>query len=59
MICAHVKRRVDFQELEEFCFKFALNHMTAVIQTENFAKLDEKTIKTFVIKAANAGAFKT
>lgn len=50
---------VDFQELEEFCFKFALNHMTAVIQTENFAKLDAKTMKAFITKAAKAGIFKT
>lgn len=49
----------NFQELEDFCFKFALNHMTAVIQSENFAKLDEKTVKIFVIKAAQAGIFKT
>ncbi|XP_015183789.1 PREDICTED: RCC1 and BTB domain-containing protein 1-like isoform X2 [Polistes dominula] len=47
------------QELEDFCFKFALNHMTAVIQTTNFAKLDETTVKTFIIKAAQSGAFKT
>lgn len=33
--------------------------MTAVIQTPNFAKLDEVTVKTFIIKAAQAGAFKT
>jgi len=49
----------NFQELEEFCFKFALNHMTDVTQTENFAKLDENTVKTFIIKAAKAGAFRT
>ncbi|XP_001600404.1 RCC1 and BTB domain-containing protein 1 [Nasonia vitripennis] len=47
------------KELEDFCFKFALNHMTAVIQTPNFAKLDESIIKTFIVKAAQAGAFKT
>ncbi|KAL0104985.1 hypothetical protein PUN28_016549 [Cardiocondyla obscurior] len=47
------------EELEEFCFKFALNHMTAVTQTENFAKLDENTVKTFIIKAGKAGVFKT
>ncbi|KAI4497020.1 hypothetical protein M0802_007766 [Mischocyttarus mexicanus] len=47
------------EELEEFCFKFALNHMTAVIQTPDFAKLDETTVKTFVVKAAKSGAFKT
>ncbi|XP_035730999.1 RCC1 and BTB domain-containing protein 1-like isoform X1 [Vespa mandarinia] len=49
----------NIQELEEFCFKFALNHMTAVIQTSNFGTLDEETVKTFIIKAARAGAFKT
>ncbi|CAD6229421.1 GSCOCG00006584001-RA-CDS [Cotesia congregata] len=46
-------------ELEDFCFKFALNHMTAVIQTSHFSKLDEATLKTFITKAAHAGAFKT
>ncbi|XP_043798332.1 RCC1 and BTB domain-containing protein 1-like isoform X1 [Apis laboriosa] len=47
------------KELEEYCFKFALNHMTAVVQTADFAKLDESIVKTFIIKAAQAGAFKT
>ncbi|CAL7941035.1 unnamed protein product [Xylocopa violacea] len=47
------------KELEECCFKFALNHMTAVIQTANFAKLDENVVKTFIFNAATAGAFKT
>ncbi|XP_011298019.1 RCC1 and BTB domain-containing protein 1-like [Fopius arisanus] len=47
------------QELEDFCFKFALNHMTAVTQTAHFGKLDEATLKTFIAKAAHAGAFKT
>ncbi|XP_074111220.1 RCC1 and BTB domain-containing protein 1 [Cotesia typhae] len=47
------------KELEDFCFKFALNHMTAVIQTSHFSKLDEATLKTFITKAAHAGAFKT
>ncbi|XP_012274821.1 RCC1 and BTB domain-containing protein 1 [Orussus abietinus] len=47
------------QELEDFCFKFVLNHMTAVIQTATFAKLDASVVKNFIIKAAQAGAFKT
>ncbi|XP_043461516.1 RCC1 and BTB domain-containing protein 1-like isoform X1 [Leptopilina heterotoma] len=47
------------KELEDFCFKFALNHMTAVVQTPQFSKLDEATVKTFIIKAAQAAAFKT
>jgi len=47
------------QELEDFCFKFSLNHMTAVTQTEAFAKLDEGTVKDFITKAAQNGAFKS
>ena len=47
------------EELEEFCFRFSLNHMTAVAQTEAFAKLDELTLKDFIIKAAVHGAFKS
>ena len=37
--------------MEDFCFKFSLNHMTAVTQTEAFAKLDEGTVKDFIMKA--------
>lgn len=33
--------------------------MTEVTQTEDFAKLKDNTIKTFIIKAAKAGAFRT
>lgn len=33
--------------------------MTAVVQTEDFAKLDENIMKTFIVKAAQAGIFKT
>ncbi|BES95734.1 Hypothetical protein chromosome condensation (RCC1) and BTB (POZ) domain containing protein [Nesidiocoris tenuis] len=47
------------KELEEFCFRFALNHMTDVVQSRGFASLDETTIKNFITKAAKAGAFKT
>jgi hypothetical protein len=38
------------KELEDFCFKFSLNHMTAVTQTEAFSKLDEGTVKDFIMK---------
>lgn len=47
-----------FQELEEFCFRFALNHMTAVTQTQAFSHLDESVLKEFIRKAAMSGAFK-
>ena len=45
--------------MEDFCFKFSLNHMTSVTQTEAFAKLDEGTVKDFIMKAAQSGAFKS
>ncbi|XP_018392854.1 PREDICTED: RCC1 and BTB domain-containing protein 1-like [Cyphomyrmex costatus] len=47
------------EDLEEFCFKFAMNHLTTVVQTEYFDKLDETVLKTFIIKAAIAGGFRT
>ena len=46
------------QELEDFCFKFAVNHMTAVVQTDAFHNLDEVYLKEFLNKAAQWGAFK-
>ncbi|KAK7864423.1 hypothetical protein R5R35_000463 [Gryllus longicercus] len=52
---------IEYQakELEEFCFKFFLNHMTAIIQSEGFSSLDEQTVKDFIRKAAKCGAFKS
>nr|XP_031850184.1 RCC1 and BTB domain-containing protein 1-like isoform X1 [Nomia melanderi] len=49
----------NIKAIEESCFKFALNHMTAVIETPSFAELNETIVKAFIIKAAKAGAFKT
>jgi len=49
----------EAKELEEFCFKFSLNHMTAIIETEGFTSLDEQTVKGFIRKAAKFGAFKS
>lgn len=48
----------EAKELEEFCFRFAMNHLTAVVQTETFGKLDEPSLKNFIRKAAIYGAFK-
>ena len=48
----------SFQELEEFCFRFALNHMTAVTQTKAFSDLDPAILKEFIRKAGQAGAFR-
>ena len=47
------------KDLEDFCFRFSLNHMTAVTQTEAFSGLDERILKDFITKAALHGAFKS
>ncbi|XP_023712816.2 RCC1 and BTB domain-containing protein 1 [Cryptotermes secundus] len=49
----------EAKELEEYCFKFSLNHMTAIIQTEGFTSLEEPIVKDFIRKAAKFGAFKS
>ena len=47
-----------FQELQDFCFRFGMNHLTAVTQTEAFSKLDKSVMETFIVRAAQNGAFK-
>ncbi|KAM8974940.1 RCC1 and BTB domain-containing protein 2 [Pelodytes ibericus] len=48
----------DAQDLEEFCFRFCINHMTVVTQTDAFAEMDSDLLKNFINKASRAGAFK-
>uniref|UniRef100_A0A1B6FAI1 BTB domain-containing protein n=1 Tax=Cuerna arida TaxID=1464854 RepID=A0A1B6FAI1_9HEMI len=45
--------------LEEFCFKFSLNHMTAVILSSGYSELDDVIAKNFIREAAKSGAFKS
>ena len=45
-------------DLENYCFYFAINHLTAVTNTEAFRQLDDVTLKDFLINAAKHGAFK-
>ena len=49
---------LSLQELQDFCFRFAMNHMTAITQTEAFTNLDENVLKSFIVRAAQNGAFK-
>lgn len=51
--------RYNASDLEEFCFRFSLNHMTAVTQTEGFSMLDDKAVKDFIARAAKEGVFKS
>lgn len=46
------------QDLEEFCFKFCVNHLTAVTQTQAFTGMDHDLLKNFINKASRYGAFK-
>ncbi|XP_022652162.1 RCC1 and BTB domain-containing protein 1-like [Varroa destructor] len=50
--------KYEAKELEDFCFRFAMNHTTAVVQTEAFSKLDDGTLKDFIVRAAKYGAFR-
>ena len=51
--------RFNANDLEEYCFRFALNHMTAVTQTDGFNELDDKSVKDFIARAAKEGVFKS
>uniref|UniRef100_A0A673WG38 RCC1 and BTB domain containing protein 2 n=1 Tax=Salmo trutta TaxID=8032 RepID=A0A673WG38_SALTR len=50
--------KYEARDLEEFCFKFCVNHLTAVTQTQAFADMDHELLKTFISKASRYGAFK-
>ncbi|XP_019882586.2 uncharacterized protein LOC105249500 isoform X2 [Camponotus floridanus] len=47
------------KELEEFCFQFALLHMTDVVLSEDYIKLDINIKDNFIRKAAKENAFRT
>ena len=46
------------QDLEEFCFKFCVNHLTEVTQTAAFWQVDGNMLKDFICRASRCGAFK-
>lgn len=50
--------RYDAKDLEEFCFKFCVNHLTAVINTDAFWQMDGDLLKDFFGKASKCGAFR-
>uniref|UniRef100_A0A8C6URZ7 Regulator of chromosome condensation (RCC1) and BTB (POZ) domain containing protein 2 n=2 Tax=Neogobius melanostomus TaxID=47308 RepID=A0A8C6URZ7_9GOBI len=50
--------KYEARDLEEFCFKFCVNHLTAVTQTQAFADMDHDLLKNFISKASRHGAFK-
>ncbi len=46
------------QDLEEYCLRFAVHHLTAVVQSDAFSKLDESSLKQFITRVAQMGAFR-
>ncbi|CAG0899568.1 unnamed protein product [Darwinula stevensoni] len=46
------------ESLEDFCFRFCLNHLTRVVTTEAFRELDDGVSRAFFEKAARYGAFR-
>lgn len=50
--------RYDAEELEEFCFRFCINHLTQVTQTTAFWQMDGNLLKDFICRASRCGAFK-
>uniref|UniRef100_A0A4W4HJS1 BTB domain-containing protein n=1 Tax=Electrophorus electricus TaxID=8005 RepID=A0A4W4HJS1_ELEEL len=50
--------RYDAEDLEEFCFKFCVNHLTEVTQTSAFWQIDGNLLKEFIRRASRCGAFK-
>nr|CAH0100079.1 unnamed protein product [Daphnia galeata] len=50
--------KYEAQDLEEYCLRFAVHHLTAVVQTETFSKLEEATMKHFISRVARMGAFR-
>ncbi|XP_077584598.1 RCC1 and BTB domain-containing protein 1-like isoform X1 [Stigmatopora nigra] len=45
-------------DLEDFCFKFCVNHLTRVTQTDAFQQIDGDLLKDFICRAGRCGAFK-
>ncbi|KAM3861697.1 RCC1 and BTB domain-containing protein 1-like isoform 2-T2 [Diretmus argenteus] len=50
--------RYDAEDLEEFCFRFCVNHLTEVTQTTAFWQIDGNLLKDFICRASRCGAFK-
>ncbi|XP_023667236.1 RCC1 and BTB domain-containing protein 1-like isoform X2 [Paramormyrops kingsleyae] len=50
--------RYEAQDLEEFCFKYCVNHLTRVTQTEAFWQIEGDLLKEFISKVSRCGAFK-
>ncbi|CAB1329012.1 unnamed protein product, partial [Coregonus sp. 'balchen'] len=58
--CQHIKRgspcaTTQRSDLEEFCFKFCVNHLTDVTQTAAFWQIQGNLLKEFICRASRCG----
>ncbi|XP_076242589.1 RCC1 and BTB domain-containing protein 1-like isoform X2 [Calliopsis andreniformis] len=51
--------KYNAKEFEEYCLNFTLKHMTKAILSPHFFELNRSLMKTVLIRAAEAGVFKT
>ncbi|NP_001017352.2 RCC1 and BTB domain-containing protein 1 [Xenopus tropicalis] len=50
--------RYEAEDLEDFCFRFCVNHLTDVTQTDAFWQMDGMLLKDFIVKAGRSGGFR-
>uniref|UniRef100_A0A8C6UBI5 Regulator of chromosome condensation (RCC1) and BTB (POZ) domain containing protein 1 n=1 Tax=Neogobius melanostomus TaxID=47308 RepID=A0A8C6UBI5_9GOBI len=50
--------KYDAEDLEDFCFRFCVSHLTQVTQTQAFWQSDGAMLKEFISRASRCGAFK-
>lgn len=50
--------KLEARELEELCVLFAVHHLTDVVKTDAYLKLDDGSAKALIREAANRGAFR-
>ncbi|CAI4233274.1 unnamed protein product [Auanema sp. JU1783] len=53
-----ISLKYNVHTLEEHCFRFCMNHMTAVTQSESFRVLDDFSLKQLISRASREGVFK-
>lgn len=58
LFCSSSHLILIIQDLEEFCFKFCVNHLTEVTQTAAFWQIDGNLLKDFICRASRCGAFR-
>ncbi|XP_075996550.1 RCC1 and BTB domain-containing protein 1-like [Genypterus blacodes] len=51
-------KQFNAEDLEEFCFRYCVNHLTLVTQSEAFWLMDGEMLKEFISRASRCSVFK-